>query len=220
MESDSWSRFSASSKRHQYALQSRYDPYLCIEEMEGWEEESRAEFPCPFCDEDYDIVGLCCHIDDEHPVEAKNGICPICLGGAGMDMVGHITMQHANLFKLQHRRRLRKGSSGLHSTLNFLRKELRDGSLQSLLGGDSYSTAPSHAAPDPLLMSFISNVPGADSSREIEPESFDEGLEKTSEEKVVECSSQVLSDKDQKEMARRSEFVQELVLSTIFKEIL
>jgi hypothetical protein len=23
----------------------------------------------------FDIVGLCCHIDEEHPMEAKNGVC-------------------------------------------------------------------------------------------------------------------------------------------------
>jgi len=43
------------------------------EEIDG-DEDSRAEFLCPFCAEDYDVVGLCCHIDEEHPVEAKNGV--------------------------------------------------------------------------------------------------------------------------------------------------
>ena len=32
------------------------------------------EYPCPFCSEDFDLVGLCCHIDEEHPVEAKSGV--------------------------------------------------------------------------------------------------------------------------------------------------
>ena len=41
--------------------------------MEG-DEESKAEFLCPFCAEDYDVVGLCIHIDEEHPVEVKNGV--------------------------------------------------------------------------------------------------------------------------------------------------
>ncbi|KAI8568157.1 hypothetical protein RHMOL_Rhmol02G0175700 [Rhododendron molle] len=27
----------------------------------------------PFCVEDYDVVGICCHIDEEHMVEVKNG---------------------------------------------------------------------------------------------------------------------------------------------------
>lgn len=50
------------------------DLYLGFEEFDGGEDDPRAEFPCPFCSEDFDIVGLCCHIDDEHPVEAKNGV--------------------------------------------------------------------------------------------------------------------------------------------------
>lgn len=39
------------------------------------EEDIREEFLCPFCSEYFDIVGLCCHIDEEHPMEAKNGVC-------------------------------------------------------------------------------------------------------------------------------------------------
>lgn len=48
------------------------------EEYEG-EEEQKSEFLCPFCSEDFDVVGLCCHIDEEHPVEAKNGVPTIIL---------------------------------------------------------------------------------------------------------------------------------------------
>lgn len=44
------------------------------EETDG-DDEIKAEFLCPFCAEDFDVVGLCCHIDEEHPVEAKNGVC-------------------------------------------------------------------------------------------------------------------------------------------------
>ncbi|KAJ6807701.1 protein DEHYDRATION-INDUCED 19-like protein 2-like isoform X1 [Iris pallida] len=98
MESDSWTRF---SKRHQSALQSRYDLYLGFEDAAGGDDEPRAaEFPCPFCGDDFDIVGLCCHIDEEHPAEAKNGVCPVCAARVGMDMVAHITMQHGNFFKI------------------------------------------------------------------------------------------------------------------------
>lgn len=38
------------------------------------DDDIREEYPCPFCSDYFDIVGLCCHIDDEHPVEAKNGV--------------------------------------------------------------------------------------------------------------------------------------------------
>lgn len=49
------------------------DPFNGGEEMER-DEESRPEFLCPFCAEDFDMVGLCCHIDEEHMVEAMNGV--------------------------------------------------------------------------------------------------------------------------------------------------
>ena len=41
------------------------------------DDDIREEYPCPFCSDYFDIVGLCCHIDDEHPIEAKNGVSPI-----------------------------------------------------------------------------------------------------------------------------------------------
>ncbi|XP_058082157.1 protein DEHYDRATION-INDUCED 19-like isoform X2 [Magnolia sinica] len=181
MESDPWTAL-FSSKRHQSTLQSRSDLYFGFEEIDG-DDDSRAEFPCPFCSEDFDIVGLCCHIDDEHPVEAKNGVCPVCAAKVGMDMVGHITMQHGQFFKMQRRRRYRKGSTGSHSTLSLLRKELREGHLQSLLGGSSCVVSSSNAAPDPLLSSFI--YPVADASKNVQPHSSDEGSS-VKNDKVVE----------------------------------
>lgn len=219
MESDSWSRFSR--RHHQSALQSQYDLYLGFEDFDGGEDESlRADFPCPFCGEDFDIAGLCCHIDDEHPVEAKNGVCPVCAARVGMDMVGHITMQHGNFFKMQRQKRFRRGSSGSHSTLSLLRKELREGNLQALLGGSSYSIAPSNAVPDPLLSSLIYSLPVAESSSGVQTESLgkDSLVSKSSDMKVVESVEPTLPDKDQKEGAQRSKFVQGLLLSTIFDD--
>ncbi|KAK6254432.1 hypothetical protein QUC31_016168 [Theobroma cacao] len=91
------SSFSSSSRRHQ----SRSDLFLGggYEEVDG-DEDLKAEFLCPFCAEDFDIVGLCCHIDEDHPVEAKNGVCPVCAKRVGMDIVSHITMQHGNFLKV------------------------------------------------------------------------------------------------------------------------
>ena len=34
----------------------------------------KSEFFYPFCAYVFDTVGLCCHIDEEHPVKAKNGV--------------------------------------------------------------------------------------------------------------------------------------------------
>jgi len=50
------------------------DLYLGGHEDADGDDDLRSEFLCPFCAEDYDVVGLCCHIDEEHPVEAKNGV--------------------------------------------------------------------------------------------------------------------------------------------------
>lgn len=55
---------------------------------------------------------------------------------------------------MQRKRKSRKGGS--YSTLSLLRKELREGNLQSLFGGSPCIVSSSNAAPDPLLSSFIS----------------------------------------------------------------
>ncbi|GFZ11456.1 drought-responsive family protein [Actinidia rufa] len=69
MDSDSWTtRLSAASRRYH----SRSDLYYGGDDIDG-DEESRPEFMCPFCADDFDVVGLCCHIDEEHAVEANNG---------------------------------------------------------------------------------------------------------------------------------------------------
>ncbi|WOL00299.1 hypothetical protein Cni_G09012 [Canna indica] len=235
MESDAWSRFAA-SKRHQSTLQSRHvdasrdpslrgwrDLYLGFEEFEGGEDDPRAEFACPFCSEDFDFVGLCCHIDDEHPVEAKHGVCPFCAANVGNDLVGHLTTQHGSFFKISfiRRRKYRKGSSASHAMLSLLKKDLREGNFQALLGGSSY-TVPPTAVPDPFISSLIYTLPLDEPSKDVQAESFKEGslASKSSDAKVVERVEPSLSDKDQKERARRSEFVQGLVLSTIFDDTL
>lgn len=69
MDSDSWTCLSTSPRRYQ----SRSDAFHLGEEFDS-DDESRPEYLCPFCAEDFDTVGLCCHIDEEHPVEGKNGV--------------------------------------------------------------------------------------------------------------------------------------------------
>lgn len=36
--------------------------------------EISKELACPFCIEDYDVLGLCCHIDADHRLEVKPGV--------------------------------------------------------------------------------------------------------------------------------------------------
>ncbi|KAI8028365.1 hypothetical protein LOK49_LG02G02289 [Camellia lanceoleosa] len=218
MDADSWSaRLSSASKSYKSALQSRSDMFMGFEEVDG-DDDIREEFPCPFCSEYYDIVGLCCHIDDEHPVEAKNGVCPVCAMRVGVDMVAHITLQHGSIFKMQRKRKFRKGGS--HSTLSLLRRELREGNLQSLFGGSSCIVTSTNAAPDPLLSSFI--LPMADDFGNVQPHSSAKTVsaKKSTTDNVSEriVQSAPLSIEDQREKTRRSEFAQGLLMSTILDD--
>ncbi|KAK1430033.1 hypothetical protein QVD17_12494 [Tagetes erecta] len=64
---------SSSSRRYQYALQSRSsDIFMGFEDIEA-DNDTKEEIQCPFCSGYFDLGGLCCHIGDEHPLDAKNG---------------------------------------------------------------------------------------------------------------------------------------------------
>uniref|UniRef100_A0A0D9WFJ3 Di19 zinc-binding domain-containing protein n=1 Tax=Leersia perrieri TaxID=77586 RepID=A0A0D9WFJ3_9ORYZ len=101
---DAWGRSSSSSSSSAAAarrLQSRYDLYMGFDEddaagVEEVEARGGEAYNCPFCGEDFDFVAFCCHVDDEHAVEAKSGVCPICATRVGADLIGHLTMQHGN----------------------------------------------------------------------------------------------------------------------------
>ncbi|CAE6230344.1 unnamed protein product [Arabidopsis arenosa] len=204
MDSNSWINcppvFSSSSSSRRY--QSRSDLYLG--DVEG-EDDLKAEFMCPFCADEFDIVGLCCHIDVNHPVEAKNGVCPVCTKRVGLDIVGHITTQHGS-----RRRRLRKG--GYSSAYLTLKKELREANLQSF-GGSSTFIPSSNIDSDPLLSSFMFKPPAAipiaegDSLANVSPKD-------TPKRNVRQVS---LSIEDQ-EKAKKSEFVRGMLWSTMLED--
>ncbi|KAL0388849.1 UNVERIFIED_CONTAM: protein dehydration-induced [Sesamum radiatum] len=184
MDSDSWARISTYSRRYQ----SRSDVFHG-EEYEG-EEEQRPEFLCPFCAEDFDIVGLCCHIDEEHAIEAKNG----------------------------RRRRFRRGGSNL--SFSILRKELREGNLQSFLGGSSFLVSSSRMEADPLLTSFMQKVVDEPSTVQPLPSNETTLMAAPSHEGLADrvFKQPPLSDEDLKEKAQRCKFVQGLVLSTFLDD--
>ncbi|KAL0744243.1 hypothetical protein Bca4012_085756 [Brassica carinata] len=227
MDSNSWINCppvfssSSSSSASRRCQQSRSDLYIgggVYEDLEGGEDESKSEFICPFCAEVFDIVGLCCHIDEEHPIEAKNGVCPVCTKRVGLDIVGHITTQHANFFKVQRRRRLRKGGGGYSSAYLALKKELREANLQSLLGGSSSSFASStNIDSDPLLSSFMFNPPpSANVSANKTATPVTEGASDTT--KLSQKESLKRDIREDQEKAKKSEFVRGLFLSTMLGE--
>ncbi|MBA0560193.1 hypothetical protein Golob_017108 [Gossypium lobatum] len=110
MEDDTWSfAFSASSRSYQSTVKSQSDLCIDFEEIEE-DDELMTEYPCPYCSEDFDLLGLCCHIDEEHHLEAGYGVCyalpfwifvcPVCAQRVGMNMVDHITAQHGNILRI------------------------------------------------------------------------------------------------------------------------
>ncbi|XP_013693096.1 protein DEHYDRATION-INDUCED 19 homolog 4 isoform X1 [Brassica napus] len=208
--------FSSSSSASRRCQQSRSDLYIGggYEDLEG-EDDLKSEFICPFCAEVFDIVGLCCHIDEEHPVEAKNGVCPVCTKRVGLDIVGHITTQHANFFKVQRRRRLRKGG-GYSSAYLTLKKELREANLQSLLGGSSSFASSTNIDSDPLLSSFMFNPPSAANKSATPVTEGASATIKLSQKESLkrDIREGPLSGED-REKAKKSEFVRGLFLSTM-----
>lgn len=214
---DPWSsRLSSSSSSRRYQLRS--EAYLGGDDFDV-EDEQKQEFSCPFCVEEFDIVGLFIHIDEEHQVEVKHGICPICAKRVGMDMVSHITMQHGNILKVQRKRRLRKGIP--NSMFNILRKELREGNRQSLFGGSSFLLSSSNPDADPLLSSFIYNSSSAEELGKEESHSSEKETplpQAVQESNVESAQSPLLSKKDHEEKSKKCEFVQGLLLSTMFDD--
>ncbi|KAD4179613.1 hypothetical protein E3N88_28204 [Mikania micrantha] len=189
MDANSWiNRLSLSSRRYQYALQSRSsDVFMGFEDIEA-DNDIRDEIQCPFCSGYFGLGGLCCHIGDEHPHDAKNGVCPVCGVRVGLGMVTHITLHHGNIFKISflsiYGNNLKTGSISL---LSLLRRQLRVANLQSNSGGSSYvvsSANATNAAPDPLLSSFILPMGddlGINASKSLtEPMGFKKDTSKTS----------------------------------------
>ncbi|EEF39324.1 conserved hypothetical protein [Ricinus communis] len=223
MEDDTWSfALSTSSRSYQSALRSLSDLCLDFEEVDGdnineyEDDDIRAEYPCPFCIEDFDLVELCSHIDDDHPFESKPGICPVCATRVGVSMVRHLTTQHGSMLQ-----KLKLQKDGSYSTLSLLKKELQDGHFQCLLDVPSPAVSSSKMEPDPL-MSFLYNAIPADKSGSVQPHCLPDVVleEKSSEENILErdMHQSPLSEKEQIEKGRRSRFVQGLLLSTIFED--
>ncbi|KAL6622403.1 hypothetical protein ACP70R_032282 [Stipagrostis hirtigluma subsp. patula] len=224
MNMDAYERLIADSKRHG----SYFDALIGLDEVEGSddEEEERAaaaagdELPCPFCGEEFDGLELYCHMDDEHHAEVKAGVCPVCTDRVGMNLIGHITSQHPGFIKDKWRDR--RGSSGSrYSTLASFKKDLRERNLQPLFGGSS-RVASISTVPDPLLSSFVGNFSEVDLPKDAQKDSLDEtpAGSDTLEQKAAESADEPLLPEVKEERTRRSQFVQGLMLSLMFDDIL
>ncbi|VVB15223.1 unnamed protein product [Arabis nemorensis] len=231
MDSDSWSdRLASASRRYQLDFLSRSDTFLGFEEIEG-EDDFREEYACPFCSDYFDIVSLCCHVDEDHPMDAKNGVCPVCAVKVSSDMVAHITLQHANivfhsLTKYYGTRKRKSRRGGAQSMLSILKREFPDGNFQSLFDGSSRvisSSSSSNIAADPLLSSFISPMADdffiSESSLCAETSSAKKTLNQGLPERFSRnVEKQSLSAEDHREKLKQSEFVQGILSSTILND--
>lgn len=231
MDSDFWTSRLAAAKR-QYTLQHHHQrshlDRWSIDDFEV-EDDVRPDFPCPYCFEDFDIVSLCSHLEDEHSCESKVTVCPICSVKVAGDMLSHVSLQHGHLFKLQRRRRLRRVGIPNSQTLSLLGRDLREAHLQVLLGGGGYRSSSSNvssAATDPFLSSLISNftLEAEEISKSVVTSIEDNSTAKIAAPEHMWKSSfdPSLSYEEREKRIRqavgRSGFVQDLLLSTLLSD--
>ncbi|XP_021763240.1 protein DEHYDRATION-INDUCED 19 homolog 3-like [Chenopodium quinoa] len=218
MDDRTWN-FSLSTSSSKYN-QSYSDNLLEYEEFDGDTDEIEVDYPCPFCSEDFDIVGLCCHIEEEHYDESKRGVCPMCGTSVGADLVEHIAFQHENIYKSGSKTRHSHGDS--QSTLALLRKEMLERSLKCLLGSSSPVISSSDAAVDQLLSSFVRSY---STTPEIESKPSCSSVDAPVKEEVVDedtlergMKKFVISEEKHEEHAQKCKFMQSLVFSTILDD--
>jgi hypothetical protein len=216
----------STSKRHHtlQPSQSLLDRHqINLDDVDG-DEDLRPEFSCPYCYEEFDVTALCSHLEDEHCFESKAAMCPVCAAKIPKDMVGHISLQHGHLFKMQRRRRFRRAGVPSNATLSLLGKELREAHLQALLGGTSRSSGLSglsHAT-DPLLSTLVYNVPITEAEDPPKPSAINEeppsklsSLSQQSKPSVDPSLTAEEREEKLKQEKLRAKFVQQLVLSTL-----
>lgn len=199
------------------SLKQALDLHIDIEEdSEEEEDDLKPEYVCPFCFEDFDLVGFCCHMDNGHPIEVKSGICPVCAKKVGINMAVHIITQHGSILNALYKKRLRNGGS--LAALSLLQKRSEEEYDNRYVEKTSSVVSSSGIAADPMLSSLIYNAPPADvpeiqqSSSTTEVNIAEESSDKNSLGRIIPPSP--LSNKDQEEKARRCEFVQGLLYST------
>lgn len=202
---------SGSSRSHRSAATTAkyqsgsYESYRDSGDFEEEEEDDDVEvdYPCPFCSDDYDLVELCHHIDEEHHLEATYGACPVCSKMVKTRMVDHITTHHRDVLK-----------SGQKETYAEDPYSYRQDDL-------SPSMNHYHTAKTDQFLSFLSNSPLPNQTKPVlEVDSSVENktlIEDSSAGKDMKLSTP-LSDGEQLEKAKKCEFVQGLLSSAMFDD--
>jgi hypothetical protein len=142
-------------------------------------------------------------------------------------MINHITMQHGYLFK--NRRRLRRFPVPGSQSLSLLSRDLREAHLQVLLGGGGHRQTSSNnnatnISADPLLSSFGLSFPPLDAEEASKvPILADVSLPKAKPAQPWQLSIDSSLTREEREQKRkqasvRAIFVQDLLLSTLFRD--
>uniref|UniRef100_A0ACD5T7F1 Uncharacterized protein n=1 Tax=Avena sativa TaxID=4498 RepID=A0ACD5T7F1_AVESA len=227
MDSEHWISRLAAAKRFYAAQLGHADRGAGMDELDVDEDAAAAmpEFACPYCYEDHDVASLCAHLEEEHPFEPRAAPCPICSDKISKDMINHITMQHGYLFK--NRRRLRRFPVPGSQSLSLLSRDLREAHLQVLLGGGGHRSSTNNAtniSADPLLSSFGLSFPTSDVEEASKlPIPADVSLLKEKPAQTWQSSIDKSLTREEREQKRkqvsvRAIFVQDLLLSTLFRE--
>ncbi|XP_011079609.1 protein DEHYDRATION-INDUCED 19 homolog 7-like [Sesamum indicum] len=193
------------------------------EEYEGEEvndvqnEEKSEELACPFCLEDFDVLGLCCHIDADHRMEVKPRICPVCAAKVGINMASHVITQHENILKALCNKKYRSTRS--RSAIFLLRKELQEKHLRCIKESPCVDSS-SDAAADSMLLSFVNNPEPTYRPQTIEAISpTEKSLSGQSSADDSSKSTLPSLSIDRKNEKARCEFLQGLLLSTILDDL-
>ncbi|XP_076950364.1 protein DEHYDRATION-INDUCED 19 homolog 4-like isoform X1 [Bidens hawaiensis] len=199
------------------------DSYIDLEDSEEDEEnedESNMEMVCPYCSDGFDALGLCVHLEDQHPLEIKLGVCPLCATNLGKNMISHLIIQHESALKGLCKRKLHDDEP--FSIVSLLRKKLQEHS-RTFQRESASVTSLTNSETDPLLFSFVNN-----STRSHEPQA--DSFAEPSLSKILPKNETPLSNndgdipagfftsKDHEEKAQKSDFVQTILLSTIFTD--
>ncbi|XP_073139085.1 protein DEHYDRATION-INDUCED 19-like [Henckelia pumila] len=201
-----------------------FDNYSEEQEMEGDyanEEVNQGksdELACPFCSEDFDVLGLCCHIDLDHRLEVKPGICPVCASKVTINMASHVIVQHENILKALCNKK--HGSGRSRTAVFLLRKELQEKHL-CFIKESPRVVSYSEATADSMLLSFVNNPHTAYRPQTAQAGSSTETSLLTTKSSDDDSSERMLPSvsTDRNDGRMRCDFIQGLVLSTILDDL-
>ncbi|CAN8295877.1 unnamed protein product [Cochlearia groenlandica] len=219
MDDDMWTvSSSGSSISYRSAIATKYQSEE-EEEEDDDDDDRSADYPCPFCSDDYELVELIHHISEEHDVEANHGICPVCSKSVKMHMVDHITTHHRDLLKISFFEQKQTSYEDDPYSSDKYHQSVLDELHSSLNHHRAYKSVVSDE-----YLSFINNSSLPDQTKKlgktdsIAEENRKKLIKDHWTERESKSVSPLLSDSEQLEKANKCEYVQGLLLSAMFDD--